>query len=709
MSRRTSGPVSTWAEVQRQRQRQQEAQQRAWLQAQRETERQQRAAERAAARRSREQQAAYRARREADARQRTEELERRFAELRGLLTAGCAAPLFTPASLRTPETIEPFAPGRLVDPVPMPEPNAYTPAQGGGWGFGPGRQEREQARARYEADLRAARAAEDLRQRQLADYRRRYQEWADDRRAEIRRHNAGVETMVTALRDREPAAVVDYLTAALYASTAWPQGLPRQVAASYDRDDRRLVLDWELPAFAVVPETSLVRYMPGADRDKEVARPVTERRTAYRDLLAQCLLLVLRELFGADTFGALDSVVLNGFVDDTDPATGHRTQTVVATALVAAGAFAGVNPARVDAVGCFTDALGGQLSARPDRRTAVEPLRRPGEAGRPVVSHGGEEEPDLLAMDPLEFEELVAELFRAMGMRAVTTVRSGDGGVDVDALDPDPIRGGKIVVQVKRYRNTVSPSAVRDLYGTVQSVGANKGVLITTSGFGPTSHTFANGKPLTLVSGTDLVALLHDNGLGGRLGPAPQTAQRTPTLVGTALPGLDADAEADSEASVLGMWWEGAVRLDVCALVCRGGRVLDDDHFVFFNNPRTPDGSVRMMPALGGDKAAIWVSFDRLPARADRVVLVAAVDPEADPDGDLAGFTQARIRLTDPSGAEADRLEVSDGRPGETALVLGSFRRTGTGADWRFVAGGKGYPGAGGLVALVGEHGIEVD
>jgi restriction system protein len=339
----------------------------------------------------------------------------------------------------------------------------------------------------------------------------------------------------------------------------------------------------------------------------------------------------------------------------------------------------------------------------------VEPSRLPGEAGRPVVSHGGEEEPDLLAMDPLEFEELVAELFRAMGMHAVTTVRSGDGGVDVDALDPDPIRGGKIVVQVKRYRNTVSPSAVRDLYGTVQSIGANKGVLITTSGFGPTSHAFANGKPLTLVSGADLVELLHSNGLGGRLGPAPGAAERTPTLVSTVLPGLDADADADSEASVLGMWWAGAVRLDVCALVCRGGRVLDDDHFVFFNNPRTPDGSVRMMPALGADKAAIWVSFDRLPARADRVVLVAAVDPAANPDADLTGFTDARIRLTDPSGAEADRLEVSDGRPGETALVLGSFRRSGTGADWRFVPGGKGYAGSGGLVALVGEHGIAVD
>ncbi len=311
------------------------------------------------------------------------------------------------------------------------------------------------------------------------------------------------------------------MTGALYASRAWPEGLPRQVSATFEAPERRLVLNWELPPFSVVPEAAAVRYMPTADRDKELPRPVTERRAAYRDLLAQCLLLVLREVFGADSFDLLESVVLNGFVDDTDPATGHRTPVFLATAMVSRADFTAVNLAQVNPVDCLVDGLGGQLSARPDRRAAVTPARLPGEAGRSVVSHGGGDEPDLLTMDPLEFEELVAELFRAMGMHAVTTVRSGDGGVDVDALDPDPIRGGTIVVQVKRYRNTVTPSAVRDLYGTVQSLGANKGVLITTSGFGPTSHAFANGKPLTLVSGTDLVELLHQHGLAGRLGGAP--------------------------------------------------------------------------------------------------------------------------------------------------------------------------------------------
>ncbi|MDX6356441.1 MAG: restriction system protein, partial [Streptomyces sp.] len=654
MSRRSTGPMSTWAEIQRQRQRQAEAQHRAQARQQREAEQQQRAAERALARSRREQQTAYRARREADARLRTDELDARMAELSGLLRTGCGAPVFSPEALLMPEELALFAPGALAEPIPMPRPELYAPAQRSGWGFGSGARAQEQAaRSRYETDLHAARTAEARRQQQLADYREQYRRWADGALAEIRRHNDGVRQSLAALRRAEPDAVVEYLTAALYASPVWPEGLPRQVSASFEPPERRLLLNWELPPLSVVPESSLVRYMPGSDRDKEVARPVAERRTAYRDLLAQCVLLVLREVFGADRFELLDAVVLNGFVDDTDPATGHRTPVYLATAAVSRTDFEAVNLAAVDAVDCLVEALGGQLSARPDRRTAVPPARLPGTSGRQVVSHGGEDagaEPDLLVMDPLEFEELVAELFRAMGMQAVTTVRSGDGGVDVDALDPDPIRGGKIAVQVKRYRKTVPPTAVRDLYGTVQSLGANKGVLVTTSGFGRSSYVFVSGKPMTLVSGTDLVELLHRYGLRGRLGPASPADTPSGTTPGTgtsaegepdpeAGAGTDTDIDTDPEASVLGMWWAGAVRLDVCALVCTGGQVLGDDHFVFYNNPRTPDGSVRMMPALDGDKAAIWVSFDRLPDRADRVVLVAAIDPEADPHADLTGFT----------------------------------------------------------------------
>ncbi|MEE4597932.1 restriction endonuclease [Streptomyces sp. DSM 41524] len=684
MSRRSSGFVGVWAEVQRQQQRQSEAQARQ-LRAQ---ERQARAYQRHAIQ-------SHREYRHAEARRQTEELEARVQSLQGLLATGCRAPVFRSTALLRSETVEPFQPGPLAVPVPMPNPNQYQ-AQGG-WTTARRAQAQAEARARFERDWHAAQEAEAQRQQRLATAQREYDRWADVQRTEVRRHNAGVAEVTAGVRRGDAEAVVEYFSAALYASTAWPEGFPRQLSAAYDSAARQLVLDWELPGYDIVPEVKSVRYMPTLDQDKETPRPAGQRRALYRDVLAQCLLLVLRDLFAADEYQALDSVALNGFVDDHDPATGRRAHIFLTTVMARRSMFTDLRLEQVDAASCLVDGLRGQLSSRPDQRAAVRPSRRPQDVGDHVVTHGGEEEPDLYEMDPIAFESLVAELFRAMGMQAVTTQRSNDGGVDVDALDPTPIRGGKIVVQVKRYRNTVPPTAVRDLYGTVQDVGANKGVLVTTSGFGPGSHTFANGKPLELISGAELVDLLRRYGLRGRLGTGDGTAAAPVTPSNTA-------PRTDSY-NVLGMSWSGNVALDVCALVCNGNRVLSDEHFVFFNNPQTPDGSVSALTATPPDKAAIRASFEALPENADRLVLVAAVDPEVNPDADLSGFTDARIRLLDPSMAELGRLEVSDGRPHETALVLGSFRRRANG-DWDFVLGGKGYTD--GLVQLVQEYGIEV-
>lgn len=682
MSRRSAGSVGIWAEMQRQQQRQMEAEARR----RRDEARQARMDQRRAAQE-------YREFRQGEARRRTEEIEAQVAALQGLLGTGCQAPAFRVASLMRPEVIAPFDPGPLAWPVRMPDQSQYQ-AQGG-WTASRRAQAQAEARARFEQAWHAAQAAEAQRLQRLAAAQQEYERGAEAQRAEIRWHNAGLAEVTAGVRRGEPDSVVEYFSAALYASTSWPEGFPRQVAAAYDPAARQLVLDWEMPAYDVVPEAKSVRYVPAQDQDKETARPVSQRRALYREVLAQSMLLVVHQLFAADEHGVLDSVDLNGFVDAPDPATGRRTHIFLATVMAQRADFTGLHLEQVDPVSCLTDALRGQIATRPDQLTAVRPSRRPQDVGNHVVTHGGDEEPDLFAMDPIAFESLVADLFRAMGMQAVTTQRSNDGGVDVDATDPTPIRGGKIVVQVKRYRSTVPPTAVRDLYGTVQDRGANKGVLVTTSAFGPGSHTFARGKPLELISGAELVDLLHRHELRGRLGEGSRTA---PTQTPPPAPGDD--------RNLLGMTWSGSVALDVCALVCRGNRVLSEEHFVFFNNPRTPDGSVQTEQAQAPDKAAIRVSFDALPREADRFVLVAAVDPEVNPDADLSGFTDACIRLLDPARTELGRLEVSDGRAGETALVLGSFRHRPNG-DWDFVLGGKGY--ARGLEELLQDYGIEVE
>lgn len=115
-----------------------------------------------------------------------------------------------------------------------------------------------------------------------------------------------------------------------------------------------------------------------------------------------------------------------------------------------------------------------------------------------------------------DFENLIRELFEKefshQGSSVKVTQSSRDGGVDVIAFDADPIRGGKIVIQAKRYTNTVGVSAVRDLYGTLISEGALKGILITTSNYGKDAYDFAKDKPITLLNGNNLLHLIRKNG-----------------------------------------------------------------------------------------------------------------------------------------------------------------------------------------------------
>jgi restriction system protein len=128
---------------------------------------------------------------------------------------------------------------------------------------------------------------------------------------------------------------------------------------------------------------------------------------------------------------------------------------------------------------------------------------------------------NLAAMKWEDFEHLVRELFErefaANGAEVRVTRASRDHGVDAIIFDPDPLRGGKIVIQAKRYTIPVDVSAVRDLYGTVVNEGANTGILVTTSQFGPDAYQFAQNKPLKLLTGAQLLGLLERHGYRFRI------------------------------------------------------------------------------------------------------------------------------------------------------------------------------------------------
>ncbi|MNW00747.1 Mrr restriction system protein [compost metagenome] len=83
--------------------------------------------------------------------------------------------------------------------------------------------------------------------------------------------------------------------------------------------------------------------------------------------------------------------------------------------------------------------------------------------------------------------------------------------MDAVAFDTRPILGGKVVIQAKRYRDTVGVSAVRDLYGTMMNEGATKGILVCTSGYGVDAYKFSQDKPIELIDGGGLLYLLREH------------------------------------------------------------------------------------------------------------------------------------------------------------------------------------------------------
>lgn len=187
--------------------------------------------------------------------------------------------------------------------------------------------------------------------------------------------------------------------------------------------------------------------------------------------------------------------------------------------------FLAINLAAVDPRACFKK-LKGVGAARLHALSAVAPIVQfegddPRFTDARALLGGMDEGLNLAAMGWEDFEHLVRELFGkefdAGGGEVKVTRASRDGGVDAIAFDPDPIRGGKIVIQAKRYTNTVGVAAVRDLYGTVVNEGAIKGILVSTSDYGPDAYAFAKDKPLTLLNGSNLLHLLERHGTRARI------------------------------------------------------------------------------------------------------------------------------------------------------------------------------------------------
>ncbi|MFG2827995.1 TerD family protein [Streptomyces sp. NPDC048434] len=170
-------------------------------------------------------------------------------------------------------------------------------------------------------------------------------------------------------------------------------------------------------------------------------------------------------------------------------------------------------------------------------------------------------------------------------------------------------------------------------------------------------------------------------------------------------------------AVVVGLGWDARTTtgadfdLDASALLTNDqGKVANDQNFVFFNNLKSPDGSVEhtgdnITGEGEGDDEQIKVNLAGVPAEVSKIVFPVSIYDAETRQQSFGQVRNAFIRVVNQAdNNELARYDLSEDASTETAMVFGELYRNG--AEWKFRAIGQGY--ASGLRGIAQDFGVNV-
>ena len=174
--------------------------------------------------------------------------------------------------------------------------------------------------------------------------------------------------------------------------------------------------------------------------------------------------------------------------------------------------------------------------------------------------------------------------------------------------------------------------------------------------------------------------------------------------------------EAPGMTSVqFGLGWDARTTdgkdfdLDASALVVGAdGKVISKEHFVFFNNLKSPEEAVvhksdNLTGEGEGDDEVIVVDLPKLPADAEKVVFAVTIYQAAERGQNFGQVSNAFIRAVNAANdSEIMRFDLSEDYSVESAVIFGELYRRGD--DWKFKAIGAGY--SDGLEGLTRDYGV---
>lgn len=297
--------------------------------------------------------------------------------------------------------------------------------------------------------------------------------------------------------------------------------LPEPLVAAFefdiDLDSRIALCTFHIPDFRSL---KIVKKRGASAKANWLPVSVGERKRACENILYSLCLRAAYLISKSDEGNWFDTVAVNAKQNWADAATGLPRTGIIASLQANKTQVSELRLDQVEPKACFRH-LKGIATPSMEDVSAVRPIFVLNKDDHRIikernVADGLEPEANLAIMPWEDFEHLVRQLFEwefgGVGVEVKVTRASRDRGVDAIMFDPDPLRGGKYVLQAKRYTRPVDVAAVRDLYGTVVNEGANRGILVTTSSYGPDAYEFAKDKPISLVDGPNLIAMLRKHG-----------------------------------------------------------------------------------------------------------------------------------------------------------------------------------------------------
>ena len=176
-------------------------------------------------------------------------------------------------------------------------------------------------------------------------------------------------------------------------------------------------------------------------------------------------------------------------------------------------------------------------------------------------------------------------------------------------------------------------------------------------------------------------------------------------------------AAPDLRSVAVGLGWDvrstsgAGFDLDASALALdTGHKVLGDEYFVFFNNLRSPDGSIEhqgdnLTGEGEGDDEVITVDLSQVPAQITSIVFPVSIYEGEARRQSFGQVRNAFIRVVNQAdGSELARYDLTEDASTETAMVFGEVYRHN--AEWKFRAIGQGY--ASGLAGIARDFGVNV-